>query len=479
LAAAHSLTECGAPVTTFEKNEYVGGLCRTMEHNGFRFDLGGHRWFTKDRELHEWFLELMDGELVTVRRKSRIYYAGRYFDYPVSIRNVLANAGLKTSALAAASYLAAVVRGAFSRKEPANLQEAFTLQFGRKLFEMFFRQYSEKVWGRPCREISADWADQRSKGLSVFTAIRDAIRKRRDVVSLIDEFVYPRLGYQRICERMAEEVECRGGQVVLSAPIRSIAYRGPHDFVLEHGPPGDSEHLEATHVVSTIPLSHLVRMLEPACDAAVRKAAESLCFRALITVTVMLARERVTSDTWLYVHDEDLIFARIHEPKNWSDAMVPDSRHTSLVCECFCSPSDATWNMSDEELVDRVVTDLADRLGFLSRDDVIDSCVLRTPNAYPVYDLDYRRKLTVIRSHLERFEGLFTIGRGGLFRYNNADHSIEMGRRVARRILGFEEDPGLVNTERAYHEEMRGASAHAWRSEPRDPGESRSCDSAW
>jgi protoporphyrinogen oxidase len=455
LAAGHFLTSRDVPVYVLELHDYVGGLCRTEEVNGFKFDLGGHRWFTKNKELHQWFLKLMEGELVTVQRTSRIYFDGKYYEYPISIKNVLQNAGLFTSVYAVLSYFRAAIHDLFSDKEPVNLREAFVSQFGEKLFDMFFRRYTEKVWGCPCDEISADWVSQRSKGLSILTTIKDAIIKSRNVVSLVDEFVYPREGYQRICKRMAEDMENGSGTVHLSSPVKRIVYHGPHDFTLTYETPDGEREQHATDVISTIPANHLVRMLEPKCPQAVTDAAKSLRFRDLITATVMLKKEQVTTDTWLYVHDEDLLFARLHEPKNWSTAMVPGPEYTSVVCECFCSRGDEIWELSDDQIRERVVADLADRLGFIERSEVLDVCIIRTVFAYPVYDLDYHAKVKEIYGFVNEHEGLHLVGRGGTFRYNNADHSIEMGQLLAKRLLGEDLDHMSVNTAKEYHEEIR------------------------
>lgn len=452
LAAAHEVSRNGVGVHVLERNDYVGGLCATYEFDGFRFDLGGHRWFTKNPELQAWFLRLMEGELVNVERTSRIYFKGKWFDYPLSIPNVVRNIGLRKSVRAMLSYARSAVRDVVSPREPANLREAFTAQFGAQLFETFFRRYSEKVWGRDCDSISADWVSQRSKGLSFFSALCDAVLKRRNVVSLVDEFVYPRAGYQRICERLAEDVQEADGVVQLESPVSAIRYRGPNDFVVSFG---EGAELAASDVVSTVPLNHLVRMLTPACPPEVAKAAGSLEFRDLVTVTLAFQRERVTRDTWVYVHDEDIIFARLHEPKNWSPDMVPSPDTTSLVCECFCTVGDEVWETPDDVLVGRVVDDLADRLGFVERGDLIGSRVVRTRFAYPVYDLEYAGKLRVIADFLAEYEGLHVVGRGGTFRYNNADHSIEMGLLLGRALLGGDVDPMLVNTEKEYHEEVR------------------------
>jgi len=455
LAAAHVLTESGIEVDVLEKNDHVGGLCVTYERGGFRFDLGGHRWFTKNEELHQWFLELMDGELIAVQRTSRIYFDRKFFSYPISATNVLKNAGVFTSAHALLSYFTWAVRDLVSKGEASNIEEAYCKQFGRKLFEMFFRRYTEKVWGRPCNELSADWVTQRTKGLSILTALRDALIKNKNVVSLIDEFVYPRLGYQRICDRMAEDVENNGGRVHLDTPVQALTCHGPHDWTVDFATENGNRSLKATDVVSTVPLSRLVQMITPACADEVTEAARSLRFRDLITVTVMVEKEQITSDTWLYVHDDDLLFARLHEPKNWSPDMVPGPEFSSVVCECFCSAGDEIWSMTDADIAERAVGDLADKLGFIHRDDVIDTCVIRTRCAYPVYDLDYRENVDKLYAFVHGHPGLHVVGRGGTFRYNNADHSVEMGRLLGKRLLGEATDHISVNTEKEYHEEIR------------------------
>ena len=461
LAAAHYLASRGTPTHTFESNPYIGGLCVTLEQGGFRFDLGGHRWFTKNPELHQWLLRLMEGELVTVQRTSRIYFDRKFYNYPISPMNVLKNTGVINGAHAVLSYIKACLAGLVTSEPPANLKAAFTAQFGNQIFEQFFRRYTEKVWGRPCEEISADWASQRTKGLSLLTNILDALIKSRNVVSLVDEFVYPRDGYQRICDRMAEDIEAKGHPIDLSSPVTSLIYDGPNDFRVVYKTPTGETEVKATEVISTIPLTHLVRMLKPACPPNVTEAAKALKFRDLITVTVMLRKQSVTSDTWLYVHDEKLLFARLHEPKNWSPALVPGDEFTSLVCECFCSHDEPIWAMTDEEISDRVISDLVNELGFIETDEVIDTCVVRTRRAYPIYDLEYKDRVKLLYDFVGRHKGLHAVGRGGAFRYNNADHSIEMGQLLAKRLLGEDTDHMSVNTKQEYLEEIRVSLATA------------------
>jgi len=241
LATGHELVAHGVAVTVLERNDYVGGLCRTVHESGYRFDLGGHRWFTKNEDLNDWFRDLMEGELVMVQRISRIYYGGKYYMYPVAIGDVIKNAGLITSIQAAFSFLWAAVRYAAFNRPIRNMKDGYTAQFGSTLYEMFFRRYTEKVWGRPCEELSADWIAQRSKGLSIWTVARQALSTRKsDVESLVEEFMYPRDGYMRIPERMAEDIEGAGSRVLLNASVKGIVVHGPNDIEVAYGTPDGS-----------------------------------------------------------------------------------------------------------------------------------------------------------------------------------------------------------------------------------------------
>lgn len=456
LATAHELVDKGERVTVFEQNDYVGGLCRTVHDEGYRFDLGGHRWFTKNEDLNAWFRRLMTGELVSVKRVSRIYYGGKYYLYPVTLQDVLRNAGVLMLVRSVFSFLVASVKYGVLERPVHNMKDAYVAQFGECLYELFFRRYSEKVWGSPCEALSADWVGQRSKGLSIWSVAREALANRKSGVrSLIEEFMYPRDGYMRIPERMAESVRGAGNEIFLASRVTRIACHGPHRFEVFHASPDGERSVLVTHVVSTIPLGALARMLVPQAPADVVEAARRLRFRDLVTVNVKLARTQVTPDTWLYLQDESIVFGRLHEPKNWSKAMVPDDAHTSLVLECFCTAGDSLWSLSDEQIASRCIADLVDKLGFVSPEEVVGTNVVRTRNAYPVYDLDYSSRIATIRAYLDRFAGLHVVGRGGAFRYNNADHSIEMGLLLARRLLGYDVDPLDVNTEAEYQEEVR------------------------
>ena len=456
LATGHELSGNGVRVSVLERNDFVGGLCNTNDHNGYKFDLGGHRWFTKNEDLNNWFRRLMGDEIVLVERISRIYYDGRYYTYPISILNVIKNAGMVTIVQAGFMYLKSALQFAVFNKPINNMKDAYVAQFGGKLYDMFFRRYSEKVWGLPCEKLSADWVSQRSAGLSIWTVIQEALLKTKsDNESLIEEFMYPRDGYVRIPQRMAQEIEESGpdNAISLQSTVTEITYGGPNDFEISYRDGHGAEHsVHATSVVSTIPMGVLARILRPACDQRVIEAAKGLTFRALLTVNIILKKQQVSIDTWLYVQDEDVLFGRLHEPKNWSKAMVPDQSTTSLVLECFCTEGDHIWQMSDEEVGLRCVDDLEKKLRFIEKSEVIDFSVVRTLQAYPVYDLEYASKLKVINDYLAGFEGLHIVGRGGTHRYNNADHSIEMGLLLGRHILGYDVDYMGVNTEPTYHE---------------------------
>tara|TARA_R110002072_G_scaffold43340_16_gene121856 strand:+ start:7253 stop:8737 length:1485 start_codon:yes stop_codon:yes gene_type:complete len=456
LATGHELSVSGVKVSVIDRNNFVGGLCNTNVHKGYKFDLGGHRWFTKNEDLNNWFRRLMGSEVVWVERISRIYYDGGYYSYPISILNVIKNTGLVTIAYAGVTYLLSALQYSVFNKPIRNMKDAYVAQFGGKLYDMFFRRYSEKVWGLPCEKLSSDWVSQRSAGLSIWTVIQESLLKTKsDNESLIEEFMYPRDGYVRIPERMAEDIVAKHGEeaIKLDSTVTRIKYHGPNDFeVVYSDTNGVETSIPATTVVSTIPLGVLPRIMEPACDQSVIDAAKGLTFRALVTVNIILKKERVSIDTWLYIQDEDIIFGRLHEPKNWSKAMVPDQSTTSLVLECFCTKDDHIWSMSDEEIGQRCIEDLEKKLKFIDSSEVIDFACVRTLQAYPVYDLEYADKIAVIHDFLSGFEGLHIVGRGGTHRYNNADHSIEMGLLLGRKILGYEVDHMEVNTEPEYHE---------------------------
>jgi len=455
LATGLALTRAGWFVHVIEQAAVVGGLARTLEHDGFRFDIGGHRWFTKKDYLNFFLVELLADEMVMVDRVSRIFFDGTYVDYPLRAGNVLSRIGPVTSAKAIGDFVLSKAGQRINSKPVVSMEDAYVAQFGRTLYELFFRNYSEKVWGEQCSQLSGDWVSQRSKGMSLLTTIKDAF-KRSDgqVESLVDRFMYPALGFGRISERMAEDIESGGGRVDLGWRVMRANHEGGRLTSLTISDGGREREVSGDVFVSSIPMTELAQCLAPTAPAAVVEASKTLSYRDLITVHLMLDRPQVTNDTWVYVHDPAVSFARLHEPRNWSPDMAPEGK-TSLVLELFCEAGDGLWQRSDADLVDLCVKDLVDRLHFFERREVLGGFAVRSRDAYPRYGLGYKDAVASIKGCLGSLENLSIVGRGGTFRYNNTDHAIETGLLAARNILGEDVDPDSVNQEQEYLEERR------------------------
>jgi protoporphyrinogen oxidase len=464
LCSAYVLSKAGAPVTVVESAPFVGGLARTIrrltEHGEFKFDIGGHRWFTKNDELNAVFQEVVAEELLWVNRISRIYFDGKFIDYPLKVGSALKSVGPVTAAKAVADYGRARLEQRLSPKELKSMEDQYVNQYGRTLYELFFQRYSEKVWGMPCDQLSGDWVSQRTKGMSLMTAIKDAVVPSKGaVVSLIDEFMYPRDGFGRFSERMADAITASGNDILLKHPVKKIVLDGNRVKGIQVETETGSQLIEGDNFISSIPMTVLVKITDPPAPADVLAAADSLTFRDIITVNLMFKKRQVTSDTWLYVHDRDILFGRFHEPKNWSPAMVPSDEYTSLVVEYFCTRGDHIWNMTDEQLVNQTVKHLVEDLHFVTPEEVIGGFTLRATKAYPVYDMGYEEPLTKMKEYIRSIENLQYIGRGGSFRYNNTDHSIETGMLAAKNILGEKHDLERVNADEEYHEVKRAATS--------------------
>ena len=450
LAAAYTLARAKKPVIVVEKGSEAGGLSRTVVHNGFRFDLGGHRFFTKNQEIAELVEKLLRDELVVSKRSSKILMRGKYFDYPLKPLNALLGLGMRESAKIVIDYSRERLH---PRKRIVSLEDWVVAHFGRQLFNIFFKEYSEKVWGLDCRRISAEWVAQRIRGLSLSVALKDALLKinHRKPATLIREFTYPEKGIGRLAERLREEVA--PNPVLLGCEVRRILHsQGRIKSITAQN--CDSEiTIEASNYISSIPITSLVRMLSPEPPEEVLGAASRLRFRDTIIVAVMVGKPRVTSLSWIYIPEKKVPFGRIHEPNNWSQAMSPEGK-TSLVAEYFCFSGEKLWNMSDQELVQLTVEHLED-LGFLKEKEVIDSCVVRVPKAYPLLEVGYHRHYEVILDYLSDFENLQLVGRTGMFRYHNMDHAMETGIKAAKNILGEKHDLLTVNCVAEYIEEVR------------------------
>jgi len=455
LATGFALSRAGWSVQVYEQADMVGGLARTISKDGFRFDIGGHRWYTKKDELNYFLMDLLDGELILVDRISRVYFDGKYVDYPLRVGNVLSRIGAATSARAVGDFVVAQASQALTRKPIVSMEDAYVAQFGRTLYELFFRRYSEKVWGEECGNLSGDWVAQRSRNLSLFMALRDAV-KRTDgkVESLVERFMYPRLGYGRISERMAEEIERAGGKVHFGWRVIRVEHDGQAITSVTVSDGAREQIIGGDAFVSSIPMTELAHDLRPEVDNSILAATRVLTYRDLITVHLMIDRPQVTNDTWLYVHDPRVTFARLHEPRNWSPALAPEGK-TSLVLEFFCDAGDAIWQRSDEGLCELATQELAEKLGFIEPREVIDGFAVRSRDAYPRYGLGYNDAVETVKGCLRAFRNLSIVGRGGTFRYNNADHAIETGLLAARNILGDAVDVDSVNSEPEYLEERR------------------------
>lgn len=434
LSAGYVLSRKGVPVEVFEGGSEVGGLCRTIASDGFRFDLGGHRFHTKDREVDALIRGLMEGELITVGRSSKIYLRDRFFDYPLRPFNAMFGLGIRTTAGIIADYGIERLKRYFVPSPSVSLEDWVVSHFGRTMFNIYFREYSEKVWGIDCRRISADWVAQRIRGLSLGTALKNAFFRfsGSDIPTLADSFVYPRLGIGRIADRLTGEIE-QNGLVHTGARVEQVSHSGSRidRIIVRSG--GKSLAYEGDEFISSIPISHLVRMMRPAPPDHILEAAGMLKYRDIVIVALMLDRERVTDQTWIYVPEKKIPFGRIHEPKNWSAQMAPEDK-TLLVMEFFSFQGDAVWNEQDDRLTDITVENL-ERLGFIRKSDVLGSVIVRAPKAYPLFEIGYARVCDELYAYLDGFTNLHAAGRLGKFRYYNMDHAIRSGMDAAMKVI--------------------------------------------
>ena len=433
LAAGWALTQAGRRVQVLEGADDVGGLARTVARDGFRFDLGGHRFFTHDARVDGFVRELLGDDFVTVPRASRIYLHGKWIEYPLRPLGALAGLGPRTIAQVLLGYVFARVARRLRPAPLVSLEDWVVAYFGRPLFELYFRDYSEKVWGIFCRDISAEWMAQRVQGLSLGAAIRHAFLKRGAALpTLVDRFLYPRLGIGSIAQRLRAAIE-RSGSIATGSRVVRVRHDGRRIEGVTVRQGDELHELRGEAFLSTIPLTQLIQALSPHAPVEVRAAAARLRYRDLLIVAVMLARERATDQTWIYFPGKDIPFGRLHEPTNWSAAMAPPGR-TLLVTERFCFRGDATWNASDAELIDTTVYHL-EKLGFIRRHEAHDGMVVRIPAAYPLFEVGYQERSRILCDYLERFDNLQVAGRGGLFRYYNMDQAIASGLAAADGLL--------------------------------------------
>ncbi len=461
LTAAHELTaRDDVAVTVLEATGEVGGISRTAEYRGYRFDIGGHRFFTKLDVVQEMWEEVLGDEFLTVPRLSRIYYDGDFFRYPLEARDALRGLGVWESLLIVGSYLKWHL---FPYPEEESFEQWVTNRFGKRLYETFFKTYTEKVWGVSCTEIRAEWAAQRIKGFSLAEALLSAASlgdRGDDIETLIDRFRYPRLGPGQMWERTRDRVRERGARVLTEHRVTAIEHRDEEAVAVVAETPEGSERFEADHVISSMPVRSLVRALDRAPPAEIVEAAEGLRYRDFLVVALILEGEDLLPDNWIYIHDPDVRVGRIQNFKNWSEDMVPDDGRTCLGMEYFCFEGDGLWSADDEELVALASREL-ERLGVAEgagRPDgsgVVDGTVVRMPKAYPIYDRAYRGHLETVRGCLDRVANLHPVGRNGMHKYNNQDHSMLTAMMSVWNMEGASYDVWAVNTGFEYLEEQK------------------------
>ena len=440
LSAGYVLTRAGHTVAVCEKDAEVGGLSKTIVKDGFRFDLGGHRFFTTDEKLNRFVTGLMRDELITVQRSSKIYMRDRFFDYPLRPANALFGLGILTSLRILADYGMEKCRRFFGQKDSVSLEDWVIKNFGRTMFDIYFKVYSEKVWGIECSSISAEWVDRRINGLSLGRAIKNAFFKvsGRKIPTLVDEFLYPALGIGRISDRLKDGIEMLN-KVLLDTRVEAIHHANAKIEGIVVRNQDQTDIMTGSQFISSLPLTHIIRMLNPAPPQHIVEAAAKLRFRDLVVVAIMVDRKRVTDQTWIYIPEKKIPFGRLHEPTNWSEQMAPEGK-TLLVIEYFSFKGDSIWNMPDESLVGTTVEHL-EKLGFIEKREVADSMVVRVPMAYPLFEVGYHDLCNELYDYLGQFKNLHVAGRSGMFRYYNMDHAIQSGVDAAEAVMDREMDP--------------------------------------
>lgn len=471
LTAAFQLHKHGLASVILEADKTVGGISRTEQRDGWRFDIGGHRFFTKVKAVEDlWHEILPQGDFLLRPRQSRIYYGGEYFDYPIKAANALRNLGVLEAARCIASYLKARIR---PPRNQENYEDWLVARFGWRLYRTFFKTYTEKVWGVPVSAMPADWAAQRVKSLSLGNAIVNALtpsRNQKEITSLIEEFQYPKLGPGMMWETCRDKVVAQGSDVLLDAKVIGVRHEGGRArAVIAQQSDGTTTQYDCDELISSMPISELIHAMDPAAPPHVRAAADDLRYRDHLTVALVVAADKVPwQDNWIYVHDPDVRTMRIQNFGSWSPHMVKEGRNV-LGLEYTLFEGDPVWDSPDEDLIDRGRREL-DHLGLVRYGDIERGYVVRTRKAYPIYDERYRANIDVIRTWLaEQVVNVHPVGRNGMFRYNNQDHSMYTAMLTVENITaGTSHDVWEVNVEEEYHEEATAVSVGGTRGTGRD-----------
>ena len=462
LTAAYLLTKRGKSVAVIEKDSvYVGGISRTVEHEGYRFDIGGHRFFSKSAQVVDMWNEILGEEDFIQRpRMSRIYYEGKFYSYPLRAFEALSNLGILRSTACMLSYLRYKL---FPIAPVKSFEDWTTNQFGKRLYSIFFKTYTEKVWGMPCDEMSADWAAQRIKGLSLWSAVMDGLKRSLGLnkkpndgmatKTLLETFRYPRLGPGMMWDAARDKVNASGrGHVLMGHALTQLAADGKGGWRMSAGGPEGEVTIEADHAISSAPMRELARRLHPLPETTVQ--ANELRYRDFLTVALMVEGEDLFPDNWIYIHDSKVKVGRVQNFRSWSPEMIPDPDMACVGLEYFCFEGDGLWSMADEDLV-ALATDEMEILDLVDRRKVKGGAVVRQEKAYPVYDEDYAANVDAMRRELEaKHPTLHLVGRNGMHRYNNQDHAMMTAMLTVENIIAGERvyDTWCVNEDAEYHE---------------------------
>jgi len=452
VSAALELTRNGQPVVLLEVADRIGGISATREFNGARFDTGPHRFFTKNEEIGALWMDTLAEEFIEVARLTRIFYRAKFLSYPIELGDTLRKVGPFAAAGFGLSYAAAKLRGVLRPREPQSFEDWVVSEFGRSLFNAFFKTYTEKVWGIPCTEISAEWAGQRIKGLSLWGALRNAILPSKDKAkTLVEQFRYPSLGAGMMYERMADEVRQWGGEVLLGTKATGIRREGNRAVAVRVQSPGGADEIACSHILTSSPITEAVLSMDPAPSDATTAAAQALRFRCHMCVNLLVEGETFP-DNWIYVHAKEVELGRVANYANFSEEMRNPSGAAPITVEYFQFPGDALYaNPNDDAAITYAKAELQ-RMGIVEPEQVTGGFVVRTPHAYPVLETGHAPHLATVREFLDTVENLQPIGRGGMFKYNNQDHSIATGLLAARNVLGADHDVWAVNIDAEYHE---------------------------
>ncbi len=448
LTAAYKLQTQGVDVTLFEASDQVGGMARSFELWNQIVDLGPHRFFSSDPRVNEFWLDAVDNEYVMVQRLTRIYYKNKFFSYPIQALNALRGLGILEAIKCVFSYLRA-------RISPFKHDDKFDIwvmnRFGRRLFQIFFKSYTEKLWGIKCSELDADFAAQRIKKLSFYEAVKGALFGNRNNKhrTLVDEFAYPKLGAGDVYKRIASKFEAAGGKLLISSPVKALEINGKKVNISLN----DIDFETFDHVISTMPLTSLIRKIN--APREILEKVDHLRFRNTILVYLKVGGPNPFPDQWIYVHSEGLETGRITNFRNWTDSINKGQKSNIICLEYWCYDEDSIWTREDSKIIELAMSELY-KTKLVEDGTIEEGFVQRVPKCYPVYSSGYREILEPIQSYLSKVESITPIGRYGSFKYNNQDHSILMGLLASQNLLGSgKTDLWAINTDYEYQESTR------------------------